>query len=276
MKRTIATSLAFLVIAATTPAASQTIEEQLRDLKRLRDAGLISDPVYGEKQRQILESGAPEASPQRPVDPKTAGTRVATNDPLSKVPPVGAIWSYRLQDKLFGRRQHAFAVKVDAVSGPVITELFQAGQAERAVLPVDAQSVRFVERHIGGDVRFVELSPYLLNAASAMGLPNAPTHYPLGRSSTPFRVRVTHIVEDHISIPAGTFKTIRVDVTGERRVSWRGRGGGVNSLAVSRFKYTAWYSADVNRYVMVRHQQWNSGGAPLADELVQLLDYSAK
>jgi hypothetical protein len=259
VKTKIATSMAVLALAAAAPAASQTIEEQLRELKQLRDAGLISDPVYGEKQRRILESGVPQVSPQRAVEPKIAITPVATGDPLSKMPPVGASWSYRLQDKLYPRRQHAFLVKVDAVNGAKITELVRDRKGEQTVLPVDAQSVRFVKRHVGGDVRFVELSPYLVNAASASGLPNAPTNYPLGGSGEPFRIRVTSIVEDHISVPAGSFKTIRVDVTGERSASGAQRSGrrGLNSLAVTRFKYTAWYSADVNRYVMLRHQQWN-------------------
>jgi hypothetical protein len=273
-------SIAFVALAAAaTSAGAQTLEEQLRDLKRLRDAGLLSEPVYAEQQRRILEGGAPKAGAARTgVEPKTASvptTRIAAG---LKVPPVGATLTYRLQDKLFARRQQAFTVKIDGANGSHVNELIQMEKGERLVAPVDAQSVRFVDRDLGGGIRFVELSPYLLNAATPTGLPNPPTDYPLGGSIEPFKVRVTNIVEDQISVPAGTFKTVRIDVSGERSATgFSGLAGGQwNVLGVTRFRYTAWYSADLNRYVMVRHQQWNPSGSPVGDEVVQLVSYDTK
>jgi hypothetical protein len=194
------------------------------------------------------------------------------------VPAVGATWNYKLQDKLFPSRQQAFAIRVDGVNGALINELIQAGEGDRTAVPLDAQQVRFVDRDLGGGQRFLELSPYLLNAASGGGLPNSPTHYPLGSSSEPFRVRVANIIEDQVSVPAGTFKTIRVDVSGERSSSgFGGLGGGQwNTLGVTRFRYTAWYSPDLNRYVMTRHQTWNASGQPVADEVVSLMSYGVK
>jgi hypothetical protein len=98
-----------------------------------------------------------------------------------------------------------------------------------------------------------------------------------GGSDEPFKVRVTSIGEDLVSVPAGTFKTVRVEVSGERGTSgFSGRGGDRKRFAVTRFRYTAWYSADLNRYVMLRHQQWNPSGEPIRDEVIQLLSFSAK
>lgn len=279
MKR-IALWTAFVGLSlAATQAASQTIEDQLKNLKRLRDSGLISEPVYVEQQRRILE--APPITKSAPAGPAAAGAAsteapAAASASMPGMPAVGTIWNYRLQDRLFRTRQHAFAIKVSGMNGPLVNELVQAEQGGAVTTPVDSQAVRFLERDVGDGQKLIELSPYLLNAAKGNMLPNPPTHYPLGTSREPFRVRVSNIVEDQISVPAGSFKAIRVDVTGERGASGFAGLSGHDSLGVTRFRYTTWYSREMNRYVMVRHQQWNTIGTPVTDEVVQLVSHSAR
>jgi hypothetical protein len=275
-----------LVVAcslAATQSAAQSVEEQLRNLKRLRDAGLISEPVYVEQQRRILEMPAPkaDAAPRAPAAPRVPAAPGAEAAPaaaaagLPHAPAVGATWSYRFQDRLFPARQQAFVVRVEGLSGAQIQEVVQGAAGERSAAPVDLQAVRFLDRDIGGGQRLVEISPYLLSAAVNNALPNPPTHYPLGGSNEPFRVRVASMLPDQVSVPAGSFKAVRVEVSGERSTNgFAGLSGGLmNSLAVTRFRYTAWYSTEVRRYVMLRHQQWNPGGAPVADEVVQLMSH---
>jgi hypothetical protein len=267
-----------LSLAATQPMA-QSVEEQLKNLKRLRDAGLISEPVYAEQQRRILEGPAFKAAPAPAAEP-TATAAPATAAPaaaaLPAAPAVGAAWSYRLHDRLFRTRQQAFAVRVQSLSGSLVYELVEGPNGERSTAPMDMKTVRFVDRDIGDGQRFVEISPYLLSAATNNALPNAPTHYPLAGSNEPFRVRVGSIAPDQITVPAGTFKAVRVDVTGERSANgFAGLSGGMwNSLAVTRFRYTAWYSPEIKRYVMLRHQQWNPAGSQVTDEVVQLMSHS--
>jgi hypothetical protein len=280
MKRTTLWMACAMLSLAALPAAAQSVEERLRDLKRLRDAGLIAEPVYVEQQRRILE--APPARPQpagpAAIEAKATATTAVGGTVLTQVPPAGTLLSYRIQDRLFSRRQHVFAVQIDSTNGPLVNELVQVDQGARTAGAVDAQAVRFLQRDLGGNERFIELSPYLLNAAVNGMLPNPPTHYPLDGSSEAFRVRVNGVVEDQVSVPAGTFKTVRVDVTGERGASgFPGLSGGLmNTMAVTRFRYTAWYSREMNRYVMVRHQQFNPGGSPVTDEVVQLVSHSMK
>ena len=273
-----AVGIALLAAASLgTAAHAQGVEQQLRDLKRLRDSGLISDAVYAEQQRRILEAPAPAAPAAAAAAQPNPVSAPVVQSAAPGLPAVGASWNYRLQDRLFPRRQQTFAVTVGGLNGPLVNELVQAGEGERVAQPVDAQVVRFVERDLGGQ-RFVEMSPYILAAVKGGALPNPPTHYPLGGSSEPFRVRLGNIIEDNVNVPAGSFKAIRIDVTGERSAGgFLGLGGGqLNTLAVTRFKYTAWYAPELGRYVMVRHQQWNPTGSPVTDEVVQLVSYGAK
>lgn len=43
-------------VAASSSARESSVEEQLKELKRLFDAGLVSKEMYGERQKKILES----------------------------------------------------------------------------------------------------------------------------------------------------------------------------------------------------------------------------
>jgi hypothetical protein len=277
MKRIVLSLVGVALSLATAQALAQSIEEQLKNLKRLREAGLISEPVYVEQQRRILDAPEPKPAPAVPAPSGTtsaAAPAVGAAASLPGAPAVGAMWSYRFQDRLFRAKQHAFTVRVEGMNGVLVHESVKGEDSGQSVAPVDLKSVRFSDRDIGGGVRLVEISPYLLSAASNNALPNPPTHYPLGGSTEPFRVRVNGIVPDTVSVPAGSFRAMRIDVTGERSANGFAGLSGMNTLGVIRFRYTAWYSPEIKRYVMLRHQQWNPVGAPVADEVVQLMSHS--
>ena len=78
------------IALAATPVISQTLEQQLKDLKRLRDSGLISEPVYAEQQRRILEARAPK--PEATRRPAQVETKRAAR--VAGLPGVGTTWNY--------------------------------------------------------------------------------------------------------------------------------------------------------------------------------------
>lgn len=163
-----------------------------------------------------------------------------------------------------------FTVRVTGVDGWMISESI-AGEGSGTDIQdsVDAQQPRFAGRLIGGR-SIVEFSPYLLTPHG--GEPPAefgqPLNYP-GRGQ--FRMRIESVEREAVSVPAGSFMAVRVEVSGERRVGSRGRSR--DRLAVARFRYTAWYAPETGRYVKAHHQQWDPAGALSGDELVQLLEY---
>jgi serine protease Do len=187
-------------------------------------------------------------------------------------PTVGATWTYSFREQRY-RMDQVFTVRVTAVDGWMIGESI-AGEGSGTDIQdsVDAQQLRFAGRLIGGR-SIVEFSPYLLTPHG--GEPPAefgqPLNYP-GRGA--FRMRIESVEREEVSVPAGSFKAVRVEVSGERERNAAGLRNR-NRLAVARFRYTTWYAPETGRYVKAHHQQWDPAGALTGDELVQLLEYRA-
>jgi hypothetical protein len=75
-----------------------------------------------------------------------------------------------------------------------------------------------------------------------------------------------------VSVPAGTFNALRVEVQGVRSLATSNTGTAVLAIA-RRFEYTAWYVPELKRYVKSRHRSWSTSSAPIGEELVELLEY---
>lgn len=76
---------------------------------------------------------------------------------------------------------------------------------------------------------------------------------------------------ERVTVPAGTFKALRVRVAGRRSAPIGGR----NAFA-GRFEMTAWYAPDVKRIVRQEQRIWTADGispALSADEVFELLAY---
>lgn len=198
--------------------------------------------------------------------------------PSSAMPPVGAMWKYSLRDQQY-RSEQVFTVRVTGVSGWLINESVGAESGGEAGGSIDTQQVRFVGKQIAGRP-LLEFSPYLLapHRGEAPANLGVPSDYPVGFSQEPFRMRVENVQAEDVQVPAGSFKTTRVEISGERSGAGPGAlaGGLWNPLTVARFRYTAWYAPEIGRYVKVHHRQWNPSGALTSDEVVQLLEYRAK
>jgi len=70
-------------------------------------------------------------------------------------------------------------------------------------------------------------------------------------------------------VPAGNFKAVRIELSGTSEAF----GGSVVQTAPARFVYSAWYSAELNRYVKIQHQTWSRQNIKIGDEQVQLVAY---
>ena len=224
--------------------------------------------------REVPERAKEQLARRRENAPQAVNAAAA---PSSGMPPIGALWKYSFRDQQY-RTENVFTVRVTGVSGWLINESIGADGGE-ASFSTDAQQIRFAGKQIAGRP-LVEFSPYLLipNRGEAPASIGVPAEYPVGFTSEAFRMRVESVQQEEISVPAGSFKAVRVEVSGERSGAGPGGlGGGLwNTLAVARFRYTAWYAPEIGRYVRARHQQWNPSGALSSDELVQLLEYRPK
>jgi hypothetical protein len=218
-------------------------------------------------------AAAAEAVPQAAL--LTGSTvHTSTASVAASRPPVGALWSYRFEDTLY-RNGHAFNVRLAAASGSLFSESFEVDSRGSDPALLDANIPSFTNRILGPGRRFTELAPYMLGETQSRwpNLAVAPAGYPSEGGDEPFKTRVIRIVEDNVMVPAGSFKTVRVEVVGERNV--HGFGTSIE-LVVARFHYTVWYASDIHRYVMAKHQQWNRRGSEISNESIQLLGYTAK
>jgi len=76
------------------------------------------------------------------------------------------------------------------------------------------------------------------------------------------------VTRERVTVPAGVFDAVRVNIDGERAGYGPERG-------IQRFVYTVWYAPNVGRYVQSRHQFFNRRGEGSGDEWVELTKFEA-
>lgn len=187
----------------------------------------------------------------------------------SALPATGSSWKYAYADQKYGGRQE-FVVRVTGLDGWTVNEsLAVAGAASETPGSVGSRDTTFIGRALSGGKTFSEFTPYLLSASEG----KVPAEqivaagYPADTNGT-WTVSVAVRDWESTSVPAGTYRALRVDVTGNRAVSatWAG-------MVAARFAYTAWYAPDIKRYVKIRHQVWSRNSTPTGDDSVELLEY---
>src|SRR5260221_8074348 len=223
--------------------------------------------VYSDEIVQLLEYSAVAAAA------RTQGAKIAAakGPPATAegLPAVGAKWKYSFRDQHLKKREQVFTIRVTGVEGWDVRESFVVASAGPVEAAMNAREMRFGARAIASGYSVIELAPYLFSSEAGKSAQQSPASYPSNRT---WKVGALKIAEDETTVPAGTFKTLKVEVGGTAEQF------GQTSLDMglpARFQYTAWYSPEVRRYVMVRHEAWSRTGAKVGDEIVKLLEYSA-
>jgi hypothetical protein len=131
-----------------------------------------------------------------------------------------------------------------------------------------------VTHALSRDAGVTELAPYLL-AASGGKAPadfGNPGGYPIGSPGLPsWLAKATVLGWEQVTVPAGTFRALRVRVTGQRSAPIGGR-----TAFAGRFEMSVWYAPDVNRTVRQEHRVWTADGiSPVlaAEEILELVAY---
>lgn len=187
------------------------------------------------------------------------------------LPAIGATWKYDYLDRKYSMRI-PFTLSVKGVEGWNVHEtLLVDGASGPQSATIGAREARFVQRPLGAGRPLFEFAPYLLAAGEGKALfaASTPTNYPSGgSSSTAWNISTGLEEREQVGVSAGTFNAHKFTVAGSRL-------GPPGNFAVSReiavrFAVTVWYAAEVKRYVMLRHQTWNTNGALLSDEAIEL------
>jgi S1-C subfamily serine protease len=191
------------------------------------------------------------------------------------LPAAGTSWTYAHVDRQYSRRQTDFNVQVLRVDGAVVEEAVSASAGASARRVVNSGELRILEQPFGSNVVLTELAPYLIaaNGGKAPADPGRVSGYPIGGAGlAPWIYRALVQDWEQLTVPAGTFRVLRVEVNGDRE-----RPAFTNVNNIGRFRITAWYAPEVKRYVRLEHRTWSGSisgaGQQSGDEAVELLKY---
>ena len=190
--------------------------------------------------------------------------------PADGMPAAGATWRYTFRDQQFGSPAQFYSVKAESVQGSEVRELFTVERGEVKEVSVRAGQFAFMARPLNGGYSVLELAPYALDALKYAG-GSVPALYPPLKGVN-WDVARAQRGEEQASVPAGTFNTITIRVTGTLPTFGVSSGDAVRP---ARLEYTLWYAPEVGRYVKIRHRLWNAAGRPVGDELAQLVEFRA-
>ena len=191
------------------------------------------------------------------------------------LPAVGSSWKYSHRDRQYRGPARIFTVRVSGLNGGEVQEITSVDGGPSASSNINPMALRFIARHLAGENIALELAPYLTaeGLAKLAGDPQRPEGYPY---EGPWQITEPAVESDDIVIAAGTFKTVRLQVSGKQVLITPGLtfGGTTTGLLIpTRFRYTAWYSPQMNRLVQTRHETWNRTGSQIGDEFVELVEY---
>jgi hypothetical protein len=155
------------------------------------------------------------------------------------------------------------------VKGAVVEERLRVDGGDISQTPIDASELRFHARPLASDRMLLELAPYW--AAVAKDVRQVPVGYPVGPLN--WSIAAPSYRDERVTVPAGSFATVRVQVTG--RSAPIGSLSNTTANFATRFVYTYWYSPEHARYVKIRHQTWNQVNQGVGDEVVELLRYES-
>ena len=77
-------------------------------------------------------------------------------------------------------------------------------------------------------------------------------------------------------MPAGSYKAIRIEISGRGAAGTGGAAFRQYARGVTRFLYTLWYAPAVKRYVKLRQETWDQNDVKYSDEMVELIAYKDK
>jgi hypothetical protein len=249
----------------------------------LQGAGLYDDEgrligIATSSARDV--SGVVFAAPARwlgEIAARGSAAASARSAPNSALPQPGASWTYSYVSRGLGATQTTFVVRATAVEAGTVQESIVIGSAPAQRYAVSADALAFRSLQMPRSQALPELAPYL-HSVLARGedrLWGRLAGYPHGNTILPsWKVHVRELGDEQITVPAGTFRAIRIDVIGSRAAP---SGGGPTVGGESTgFQFKAWYVPEVRRYVRLQHEttavrrEWSS------EQVVELVSYSEK
>jgi len=176
-----------------------------------------------------------------------------------------------------GSARFNFGVRVAGVEGGIVREIITTPSFPERLVSVGADSLSFRSFQLPQGQTLVELAPYLYSVLTKNEVMMWGTlaGYPAGGSAALPRwtITVRESGLEVVTVPAGTFKATRIEVSGRRPT---GSYPAHLHFESGRFQFSAWHAPQVQRYIKLQHETWSLTGARFGEQLVELTSYTAK
>ena len=175
--------------------------------------------------------------------------------PGEGMPAAGSQWVYGFIDRQYGRDRIDVTVRARRVDGFSVNEAVTTAvgssdpTTERLV---DAAVARFRTHRLAEGAELTEFAPYFL-AVHGEKAPMAritADGYPVGSGNPAWITESEMPVWEQVTVPAGTFRALRLEVSGRRVIE------PFSPIVIKRFLLRVWYAPEVKRYVRLEHKEW--------------------
>jgi hypothetical protein len=187
----------------------------------------------------------------------------------AQAPRVGDAWRYRYTSGWKNVAPRTVIVQVSAVSTDSVRDALSVEGASGMAEGDFTSRLEIAQRAAGG-LDVVELSPYLQAFDALQPGAQAQVAMPPARWGSEWMGSARFAGMERVAVPAGTFDAVRVDVYGRRFFLVGQMDDAVHAV---KLYVTAWYAAQVKRYVRLAVESWAAGLNPLARDLYELDEY---
>lgn len=175
--------------------------------------------------------------------------------PGEGMPAAGSQWVYGFIDRQYGRDRIDVTVRARRVDGFSVDEAVTTSigssvpTAERLV---DAGVARFRTQRLAEGAELTEFAPYFLAAhgEKAPMVRITADGYPVVSGNPAWITESEMPVWEQVTVPAGTFKALRLEVSGRRARD------PFSPIVTKRFLIRVWYAPEVKRYVRLEQEEW--------------------
>lgn len=213
----------------------------------------------------------PESLALAPSTTPPSATRPQQPSPDDPLPAAGSTWTYSFVDRFYGRNPSRVTVRVLSVGDTTIQErvVSDAPRASPLIRVIGIREPLVLQFPLGGGAVMLELAPYLF-VADRRPEDEPVVGYPQGAPNlSSWRIRAVEPEWQRVTVPAGTYRALRVEVVGERMRNQYA------PAEAGRFRIVAWYAPEVKRLVKLEHETWSTTAfQPMGREVLELLSYS--
>ena len=209
-----------------------------------------------------------------PDQPAPAPAVVPAAD-TSAFPRAGDSWTYRYVNGWRKSSPQTVTVKVEESEGGRVKDRMSLAGGSGADQRSHDGKLEAGERTLGGGVSVVELLPYVQSLLQAGLKPGQEKDFPdIAVGGEIIRIKAKLIGQEKISVPAGSFDALRLEIVGLPAKPQNAQASG--HMAVGFVTHTLWFAPEVRRIVKLEHRTANVSQRPLDNDTLELVSFSLR